>query len=167
MYLKFSESFYSQQTLYFCSHLIDLVSNYLLDGQFCIRFGVVSPLFIYKMVNNQIRYKLDRSGGSYLIHEGCFIIQILLHRMFSRFGKKGSLVSWSRVMVCCSKPSFCQNDPSIVTRHTRFSELPTFRKYLLCTPNLFKANIPVSSCPLLIQGISWQIEQSNLALPRI
>ena len=28
-----------------------------------------------------------------------------------RLGKTGSLGPWSRAIVCCSKPSFCQNDP--------------------------------------------------------
>ena len=31
--------------------------------------------------------------------------------MYIRLGKTGSLGPWSRVMVCCSKLCFCQNDP--------------------------------------------------------
>ena len=103
-------------------------------GRNLIVLSLLNRVTIWK---HQNWYKLDRSGGSYLIHEGCSIIQTLLRRMF-RVGKKGSLGPWSRVMVCYSKPSFCQNDPPIGTRwHTRFSELPTsLIYYLLCTPNL-------------------------------
>ena len=62
--------------------------------------------------------------------------------IYIRVGKKGSLGPWSRVMVCCSKPSFCQNDRfakpnlhSIVLRskyvklHTSILLLPCFQHF--------------------------------------
>ena len=35
--------------------------------------------------------------------------------LYIRVGKKGSLGPWSRVIVYCSKLSFCQNDPPTLT----------------------------------------------------
>ena len=43
-------------------------------------------------------------------------VQNMFKPSYIRLGKTGSLGPWSRVMVCCSKLCFCQNDPPIAQR---------------------------------------------------
>ena len=86
---------------------------------------------IHKLVSNSVNlqavwFHITLLYGSFLFLYPLIFLKILLlffknFGIFIRVGKKGSFGPWSRVMVCCSKPSFCQNDPPSGTGHTRFS----------------------------------------------
>ena len=66
--------------------------------------------------------------GSFLFLYPLIFLKILLlffknFGIFIRVGKKGFFGPWSRVMVCCSKPSFCQNDPRFFEKYLYNSKL--------------------------------------------
>ena len=58
-------------------------------------------------------------------------------RVYTRVGKTGSLGPWSRVIVYCSKLSFCQNDPPMGESFWQKKSLLQYTMTLLQGPKVF------------------------------